>query len=71
MSSISIGWIFWSVNDTSVVWNPELNVFKGLKFVGTISNKLQNGLLEQIYIKLLNLVDNHYWQCYNQLTLVL
>ena len=27
-----------------MVWNSELNVFKGLKFVSEISNKSQNGL---------------------------
>ena len=44
LSSISNGWLFWSVNHTSMVWNSELNVFKGIKFVGAISNKLPNGL---------------------------
>ena len=28
-----------------MAWNYELNVFKGIKFVGEISNKLPNGLL--------------------------
>ena len=61
LSSISNGWLFYSVNHASMVWNSELNVFKWIKFVGVISNKLPNGLvyLEQIYIKFLNLVDNH------------
>ena len=27
-----------------MVWNSELNVFKGIKFVAAISNKLSNGL---------------------------
>ena len=27
-----------------MAWNSELNVFKGIKFVGEISNKLPNGL---------------------------
>ena len=44
LSSICNGWLFWSVNHTSMVWNSELNVFKGIKFVGPISNKLPNGL---------------------------
>ena len=44
MSSISNGWLFWSVNHTSMTWNSELNVFKGITFVGEISIKLSNGL---------------------------
>ena len=47
VSSISNGWLFWlfwSGNHTSVVCNSELNVFKGIKFVAAISNKLPNGL---------------------------
>ena len=44
LSSISNGWLFWSVSHTLMVWNSELNVLKGIKFVGTISNKLPNDL---------------------------
>ena len=44
LSSIASGWLFESVNYTSMVWNSELNVFKEIKFVGKISNKLPNGL---------------------------
>ena len=43
LSTISSGRLFWSVNDTWLVWNSMLNVFKGIKLVGTISNKLPNG----------------------------
>ena len=46
LPSISNDWLFWSVNHTSLVWDSELNVFKGIKFVGAISNKLPNGLFE-------------------------
>ena len=46
LSFISNGWLFWSVNHTSMAWNSELNVSKGIKFVGKIFNKLPNGLLE-------------------------
>ena len=44
---ISNGWLLWSVYHTYhslMVWNSELNVSKGTKFVGLISNKLPNGL---------------------------
>ena len=30
-SSISNGWLFWSVSHTWMVWNSDLNVFKGIK----------------------------------------
>ena len=45
MSSISNGWLFRSVNHTSMAWNSELNVLKKIWFFGEISNKLSNGLL--------------------------
>ena len=44
LSSISNGWLFWSVNHTSMSWNSELNVFRNIWFVREISNKLPNGL---------------------------
>ena len=44
LSSISNGWLFWSVSHTSMSWNSELNVFKKIWFIGEISNKLPNGL---------------------------
>ena len=44
LSSISSGWLFWSVNHTSMSWNSELNYFKKVWLVGEISNKLPNGL---------------------------
>ena len=46
LSSIPNGWLFWSVNHTSMAWNSELNVSKEIKFVGKIFNKLPNGLFE-------------------------
>ena len=71
LSSISNGWLFWSVNHTSMAWNSELNVFKKIWFAGDISNRLPNGLFEKKCIRLLNLVDNHYWQYYHELVLLL
>ena len=40
LSSISNGWLFWSVKHTLMAWNSELNIFKEIRFVGEISNKL-------------------------------
>ena len=71
LSFLSNGWLFWSVNHTSMVWNFELNVFQKDMIFGEISNKLANVLFEQMYIRLLNLVDSHDWQCYNELILLL
>ena len=44
LPSIFNGWLFWSVSYTLMVWNSELDVFIGIKFVGEISNKLPIGL---------------------------
>ena len=44
ISAICNDWLFWSVNHTSMVWNSNLNAFKGIKHVGAISNKLPNDL---------------------------
>ena len=44
LSSTSDGWLFWSVKYISMAWNSELNIFKGIKSVGEIYNKLPNGL---------------------------
>ena len=44
---ISNGLLFLSVNHTSMAslaWNSELNVFKSIKSVGKISNKLPSAL---------------------------
>ena len=43
-SSISNGWLFWSINHASMAWKSELNVFKKIWFFGEISNRLSNGL---------------------------
>ena len=58
-SSISSGWLFWSVNHTLIYENSKLNIFKKIKFVGAYPKKLPKVYLKQIYTKLLNLVDNH------------
>ena len=51
--SISSRWLVWSVNHTSIYENSELNVFKGMKFVGAISSKLLNGLFRPYVYKTL------------------
>ena len=71
LSSISNGWLFWSVNQTSMSWISELNVFKKIWFAEEISNRLPNGLFGTNVYKALKLVDNHYWQYYNELVLLL
>ena len=38
LSSISSGLEFWSVNNTSIYRDSELNAFKNAKFVGEICN---------------------------------
>ena len=55
LAFISTGWLFWSVNHTSMAWNSELNVFKGIQFVGEISNKLPNDLLLAILFSVLTI----------------
>ena len=54
-----------------MLWNFELNVFKKIKFVSETLAIDQMVYLEQMYIKLLNPVDNHCWQWYNKLILPL
>ena len=44
LSSISNGWLFWSVNHTSMAWNSELNAFGKIWFFGEIFNELWNDL---------------------------
>ena len=46
LSSISSGWEFWSVNDTSIYENSELKVFNNIKFFVELSNNWPNDLLE-------------------------
>ena len=41
LSSISNSLEFWSANHTSIYKNPELKVFKNIKFFGEISNNDQ------------------------------
>ena len=70
LSSISNDWPFWSVNHNSMSWNSELNVFlKKYNLLEKFLINYQTVYLEQKCIKLLNLVDNHYWQYYNELIL--
>ena len=71
MSSISNDWLFWSVNHTSMAWNSELNVFEKIwAFLWKFLIDYQMVYLEQMYTKLLNVFDNHYWQCYDELILL-
>ena len=44
LSSIYNGWLYLSVNHTSIDWNSKLNIFKKIWFWGEISNRLPNGL---------------------------
>ena len=69
-SFISNGWLFWSINHTSIAWNSELIVIKKAWISGEMSNRLPNGFerdLKQILERFPNLIDNHHWQCYNEL----
>ena len=45
MSSVSRGLESWSINNTSIYENSELNVFKNKKFSGEISNNWTKCLL--------------------------
>ena len=67
--SISSGLDFWSVNQTSIYENSELNFFKNTKFLGEISNNWPNDFLAANVARLLNLADNPCWQYYNWLIL--
>ena len=59
LSSISSGLEFSSVKCTSIYENSELRVFKNIfKLLGEISSNWPNDLLEQMYTRLLNFVDN-------------
>ena len=44
LSFVSNGWLFWSVNHTTITWSSELNVFKKILFYGEISSSLPNDL---------------------------
>ena len=68
--SISSGLEFWSVNHTSIYENSELKVLKNVKFFGKSQIIDPMTYLEQIYTRLLNLVDNYYWQYYIGLILL-
>ena len=70
LSSNSSGLEFWSVNHTSMYKNSESKVFKNIKLLGEISNNWSKDLLGKMYTRLLNFVDNYYWQCYNGLILL-
>ena len=52
--SISSGLEFWSVNHTSIYGNPELKVFKNIKFLGEISNNWLNDIFGKNVCKTLD-----------------
>ena len=56
LSSVSSGWLFWSVSHPSKYENCESNVFTNMKFVGEILIVGQMLYLEQMCTKLLNFV---------------
>ena len=71
LSFISRGLEFWSVNHTTVYESSKSKFFKITKFLG--ENILiidQMIYCEQMYTRLLNYVDNHYWKYYNGLILL-
>ena len=70
-SSVSNGWLFWSANYTSMSWNSELNVFKEYDLLKKFLINYQTAYLEQMCTRLLNLVDNHFWQNCSELILYL
>ena len=49
LSSASGGLEFWSVNHTSIYGNSELKVSKNIKFLGEISNWLNNLLGTNVF----------------------
>ena len=71
LSSIYNGWLFWSVNHSSMAWSSELNVFKKYDLLEKFLINYETVYLEQWCTRLLNLVDNHYWQYCNELILLL
>ena len=62
LSSISNGWLFWSVNHSSIAWNCESNILKRYDFEGKFLIYYQIVYVEQMYARRLNVVDNQYWQ---------
>ena len=64
LSSVSNGWLFWSVNHTSMAWNSELNVFGKIWFFGEIFNELPNDLFGTNVYKTLE-------SCWQSLSLIL
>ena len=47
LSSISNGWLLWSVNHTSIAWNSELNIFKKTWFFWRNLWETINGIFEK------------------------
>ena len=59
LSSTSSSLELWSVNHTSIHENSELEVFKNKIFFCEISSNWTKDLLEQMYVRLLNLTGNY------------
>ena len=59
LSSISSGLEFWSVNHTSTYANSESKAFKNISFGVKYLITDQMIYLDQMYKRIMNLVDNH------------
>ena len=58
--------LLWSLNHISIYENIELKVFVNMKLMKLLVID-QMVYLEEMYTKLLNLVNNLFQQCYNEL----
>ena len=67
LSSISSGLEFWLVNHTSIYEKSELNVFKNMNFLLKYVIIDKTIYWEQMFIRLLNFVDNYCRQYCNGL----
>ena len=70
LSSISSSLEFWSVNHTSIYENSKSNIYKNIKFWVKYLTIDQTIYLEYMYTRLLDFLDNYYWQYYNWLLLL-
>ena len=68
--SISSSLEFWSVNHTSIYENSKSNIYKNIKFWVKYLTIDQTIYLEYMYTRLLDFLDNYYWQYYNWLLLL-
>ena len=68
--SVSSSLEFWSVNHTSIYENSKSNIYKNIKFWVKYLTIDQTIYLEYMYTRLLDFLDNYYWQYYNWLLLL-